>query len=192
MRLLGVPGEPIPPFGHFAEKGFMHRSASFLRQPNALSGVLRVQSRLACTKNSAARIRQSTQCPCVTSWHPCPTMVCDEGASGASRPTILTLVPEYLPKPPSVAALGLTSIGTSLPRRRSRRGLPRSTPRWPTLQSKLSLPTRLSTGAHINSRSKSASHLSKMERCLIPGQVSFSRPLVLVAPMAFELLPVKN
>jgi hypothetical protein len=40
LRLLGVLGEPNPPFGHFAEKGFMRRSASFLRQPNALSGVL--------------------------------------------------------------------------------------------------------------------------------------------------------
>jgi hypothetical protein len=39
-RLLGVLGEPNPPFGHFDEKGFMRRSASFLRQPNALSGVL--------------------------------------------------------------------------------------------------------------------------------------------------------
>ena len=39
-RLLGVLGEPNPPFGHFDEKGFMRRSASFLRQPNGLSGVL--------------------------------------------------------------------------------------------------------------------------------------------------------
>jgi hypothetical protein len=30
--------------------------------------------------------------------------------------------------------LGLTSVGTSLPRRRSRRGLPRSTSKWPTFQ----------------------------------------------------------
>jgi hypothetical protein len=51
------------------------------------------------------------QCPCVTSWHPCPTMVCDEGASGGSRPTNLTSVPEYLPNSPRSPAL--TSIGMS-------------------------------------------------------------------------------
>jgi hypothetical protein len=39
-RLLGVLGEPNPPFGHFDEKGFMRRSASFLRQPNALRRIL--------------------------------------------------------------------------------------------------------------------------------------------------------
>jgi hypothetical protein len=40
LRLLGVLGECEPPFGHFDEKGLMSRSASRLRQPNALGSVV--------------------------------------------------------------------------------------------------------------------------------------------------------
>jgi hypothetical protein len=38
-RLLGSLGERKPSFGHFDEKGLMFRSASCLRQSNAVSGV---------------------------------------------------------------------------------------------------------------------------------------------------------
>jgi hypothetical protein len=40
LRLLGVVGECEPSFGHFDEKGLMLRSASRLRQPNALGSVV--------------------------------------------------------------------------------------------------------------------------------------------------------